>query len=130
MIASPLRLAIHLVVFLVFLSLWTWKLLEPHPVSDEIRQGLGEYNYVAAKSLHAAGYAFLTLLAATMPVARRWRIALVVFMFLHGVGTEIGQTYVPNRTGKVSDVVIDWFGCSMGLGFVGLVSRTRKRRSG
>ena len=30
------RFLLHFVVFFVFLSLWTWKLLEPHPVPDEI----------------------------------------------------------------------------------------------
>ena len=38
-----------------------------------------------------------------------------MFLLLHGVGTEIGQTYVPNRTGKVTDVLIDWAGITAGL---------------
>jgi VanZ family protein len=115
MTASPSRFAVHLSVFLVLLGLWTWKLLEPHPVPEGLRERLAEYNYAAAKTLHAGGYALLTILAATLPVSRGWRLALVVFLFLHGMGTEIGQTYVPNRTGRVLDVIIDWGGITLGL---------------
>ena len=111
------RALIHLLVFLVFLSLWTWKLLEAYPVSEEISDELEKagLSFAAAKSLHAGGYAFLTVLAATMPVERRGRIFLVGFLILHGVATEIGQTYVPNRFGSVRDVLIDWGGIALGL---------------
>jgi hypothetical protein len=119
------RFVIHFLVFLVFLSLWTWKLLEPYPVPEEIRQGLAgaELLLIAAKSLHALGYAFLTILAATLPVPRHWRCFFVGLLVLHGVATEIGQTFVPNRTGRVYDVLIDWCGIALGLGAVKLWKR-------
>lgn len=111
------RFAIHFTVFLVFLGLWTWKLLEPHPVPDEIGEGLEKagLSFIAAKTLHATGYAFLTLLVLTMPVPLHWRRFLVGLLVLHGVGTEIGQTYVPSRTGKVRDALIDWLGIALGV---------------
>lgn len=119
----------HFVAFLVFLSLWTWKLLEPHPVPDEISEGLAKagLSFVAAKSLHAAGYAFLTILAATLPVPQYWQRFLVGLLVMHGVATEIGQTYVPSRSGRVNDVLIDWCGIAMGLLALKLWRRVRLR---
>jgi VanZ family protein len=114
------RLLSHSLIFVVFLSLWTWKLLEPHPVPEDLQDELNRagLSFVAAKSLHAAGYAFLTILAATLPAPQRWRYFLVGMLVLHGVATEIGQTFVPNRTGRVYDVLIDWVGITAGVGLV------------
>lgn len=114
---SAPRLLFHALTFLVFLSLWTWKLLEPYPVPEEISEGLAKagLSFAAAKTLHASGYAFLTVLAGAMPVPRRWRWFLVGLLVLHGVASEIGQTFVPNRTGTVRDVLIDWLGITLGV---------------
>lgn len=119
-------------IFLVFLGLWTWKLLEPYPVPEDLRDGLEKagLSFIAAKCLHAAGYAFLTVLAFTLPVPRRWNWILVVFLMLHGVGTEIGQTFVPNRTGRIRDALIDWLGIGLGLGAVLAWRRFAKRGRG
>ena len=60
-------------------------------------------------------YAFLTVLAATLPVRRPYFWAVVIVLAMHGVGTEIGQTYVPGRGGSKRDVAIDWVGVGLGL---------------
>jgi VanZ family protein len=113
---APARFYLHLSAFVVLLGVWTWLLLEPYPVPPAITEGLSaNLRLILAKSLHAGVYAFLAVLGATLPVARRWRVFVVGFLVLHGVGTEIGQTYVPNRTGKVTDVLIDWGGITTGL---------------
>jgi VanZ family protein len=120
-------------VLLVFLSLWTWKLLDPHPVPEAISAKLkGDWRFVAAKSLHAGAYSFLTLLAVTLPLPNYWRWFLAGLLALHGVATEIGQTYVPGRTGSVWDVLIDWGGvCAAVLIWRAfLVSRKRVRSEG
>ena len=106
-------------LFLVLLAVWTWKLLEPSPIPESLRLSLASFwellPFVAAKCLHAGGYGLLTALAWVWAPTPRWKAAAVAFMLLHGVGTEIGQTYVPNRTGKVTDVLIDWAGIAAGL---------------
>jgi hypothetical protein len=109
--ASP---PLYALAFLLFLSLWTWKLLEPNPVPEAVRAGLGvDWGFVLAKCLHLGGYAFLTALGTlAFPLHRPW---VVVFMLLHAVGTEIGQTFVPNRSGSVRDVLIDWCGIALGV---------------
>jgi VanZ family protein len=113
------RLLPQLAVFLVFLSLWTWKLLEPVPVPPRVVGGLSaEIKFALAKTLHVGGYTFLTILAATLPLRRPWHVLFVLFLLLHGAASEIAQTYVPNRTGKVSDVVLDWLGVGLGAAAV------------
>ena len=121
------RSFLRISVFLVVLALWTWKLLEPHPVPDEISEGLARFGlkFAAAKSLHLVLYAVLTILAITLPVPRRWRYFSVGLLVWHGVATEIGQRFVPNRTGSLRDVLIDWCGIALGL----LVAKWWKRRS-
>jgi VanZ family protein len=111
-----LRLAAF-ALFEALLAVWTWKLLEPNPVPEPVISFLSLWAllpFLAAKCLHLSGYALLAALAWTWAPNRPARRALVVFLLLHGVGTEIGQTLVPNRTGKARDVVIDWFGIAGG----------------
>jgi VanZ family protein len=103
-------------VLLTFLGLWTWKLLEPYPVPEELTAQMTEtMKFAAAKSLHAVGYGFLTLLAVTLPVPRYWQWFFVGLLALHGVMTEIGQTFVPNRHGSPRDVLIDWCGIALAV---------------
>ncbi|MBP3959161.1 VanZ family protein [Gemmata sp. G18] len=102
-------------MFALFLGLWTWKLLEPIPVPEALVGRLGDWKFYAAKLLHAGAYAFLTVLAVTLPLPRYWRWYFVGLLALHGGATEIGQTFVPSRTGSVRDVAIDWVGISLGL---------------
>ena len=115
-VGSSLRLRLHLFVLLAVLGLWTWTLLEPNPVPEAVSAKLqGEARFAAAKGLHACSYGFLTLLAVTLPVSKYWRWFFVALLALHGVATEIGQTFVPNRTGSVRDVLIDWGGVLVGV---------------
>lgn len=103
-------------IFAVFLGLWTWKLLEPNPVPEAVRSGIPtDLKFILAKILHAGAYAFLTVLAAFLPVRRPYFWMVVLTLAIHGMGTEIGQTYVENRHGSVLDVLIDWFGIGLGL---------------
>jgi hypothetical protein len=115
---SHVRLAAA-VVFVPALAVWTWKLLEPNPVPEPVLKFLSFWDflpYLAAKTLHASGYAFLTVLAWLAAPAGRWRWAAVGFLLLHGVGSELLQHLLPfNRTGKVTDVLIDWVGIMVGV---------------
>jgi VanZ family protein len=90
--------------------------LEPYPVPEAIGQHISiDLKFLLAKSLHASAYAFLTILAALLPIRRPYFWAVAVILALHGVGTEIGQTYIPSRDGCVRDVIIDWVGITLGL---------------
>ncbi len=114
--------------FAILLALWTWKLLQPYPVPESVAQELTEDDsFVLAKLLHASAYAFLTVLAALLPFRRHYFWIMVGLLALHGVGTEIGQTYVPSRHGCIRDVLIDWGGIALGLAFLWGLSRAQSR---
>jgi VanZ family protein len=101
-------------VFAIVLALWTWKLLSPNPVPESVSSLIsGDWRFWLAKSLHAGAYAFLTLLALTLPVPRYWRWYFVGLLAFHGAMTEVGQTFVPNRSGSVRDVLLDWLGIAL-----------------
>ncbi len=107
---------LHVLLLLSLLSVWTWKLLEPSPVPEHLARRLQpEWKFILAKCLHCGGYATLTFLATTLPVSRFWCRCFVLLLALHGAGTEIGQTFIPNRTGTVRDVIIDWIGIALGV---------------
>ena len=124
--AAKLRTAAGL-TFAVGLALWTWKLLDPHPVPDGVRAALGYWAwlpFLAAKGLHFTGYAFLTV-AGQLAVPRRTRLAVAALMVAHGAATEVGQTYVPNRDGNVRDAAIDAAGVAACTLLLRRVSRDR-----
>ena len=118
------RLIVQSLVLAVLFALWTWRLCSPIP--DDLRAGMNATGepFLVAKTAHVLGYALLAALAATLPVPRRWRVGLLVVLVLHGVATEVIQTYVPGRTGKVADVFIDWAGVTLGA----VIARFRTRR--
>lgn len=111
-----MRKVLPFAVFLLFLGLWTWKLLEPNPLPERVVEGIPtDWKFWLAKLLHAGAYAYLTVLARWLPVRRAVFWGVVGLLALHGVGTEIGQTFVRNRHGCVRDVVVDWVGIGLGL---------------
>ena len=115
-----MRTVLPFVVFAVFLGLWTWKLLEPLPVPESLTQGWSlSLKFIASKALHVGAYGFLTLLAAWLPVRRPYFWAAVGVLMLHGCLTEYLQYAMDvGRTGKVSDVFIDWLGIGLALAFL------------
>src|SRR5438034_4050464 len=102
---APLRL-LHLVAFVVPFVVYTVLLLVPHPLPPLPEIDV-DWMFLVNKTAHAGGYAYLTAVGFLYPREHLSRWAVVAFMMLHGVGTEIGQTYVPNRHGCVQDVLID-----------------------
>src|SRR5438874_1333500 len=67
-----------------------------------------------AKVLHVAAYAFLAGFAALLRPAGLWRWLILLLLLAHGAATEIIQTFVPERTGAVTDVFIDYLGVALG----------------
>jgi VanZ family protein len=77
------------------------------------------------KLVHLIVYAMLGLLF-LLPlsggrfsgVTLRAAAVAIVLSFLYGVSDELHQTFVPNRTPDVMDVVADTFGATVGVLFV------------
>lgn len=117
-------------VFLGALGLWTYELLVDNPVPESVSSAIpGEWKFYLAKGLHISAYASLTLLAAWLPVHRKGYGFIVVGLLLHGIGTEVGQTFTAKRQGSVQDVVLDWIGILIGLIIVELWKWVRSRNS-
>ena len=94
---------------------WTLVLVTSHParvMHDVLPE---QATFPVAKTGHVVGYAFLTILSAWLRVRgdRRW--LLLVFLSLHGMGTEYAQTFNPDRHGCWADVGIDHIGIVLGL---------------
>ncbi len=102
-------------IFWPLLVGWTWLLVRPNPIPEVVAAIPLGWQLIAAKSLHGGTYAAMTVLGMVWTAAPRGRAAVVVLLLAHGVGTEIVQTYVPNRSGRVWDVLIDWAGVAVGL---------------
>ena len=113
-----LRLLAHL-AFWPALAVWTWKLVEPNPVPEGVKQLLSWLDiasYFVAKALHVLGNTYLTVtLGVWVPRRRRPLTLALTLMLAHGMATEIAQTFVPHRTGSPTDVLIDWFGVALGV---------------
>lgn len=102
-------------LFWPLLAGWTWLLVRPNPVPAVVEVVPFAWRFLASKGLHGSVYAALAILGCLWPSSRRGRTAVVGLLFLHGVATEAIQTQVPNRDGRVRDVVVDWTGIAVGL---------------
>ena len=115
-LAPTMRTVLPFAVFALFLGLWTWKLLEPNPVPEPVVRGIPtDLKFWLAKALHAGAYAFLTVLAAWLPLRRPYFWGVVALP-----GTARGRQrdrpdIRPEPSRLARDVVIDWVGIGMGL---------------
>lgn len=98
----------------VCIGAWTAALLTSAPVEVGKEVAPAEVYFPASKLLHVGAYAFLTVFISWLPL-RRWRWLLLAVLSLHAAGTEYFQQFVPGRTGKASDVLIDHVGLLLGL---------------
>jgi VanZ family protein len=103
-------------LWLVLTTLWTVLLVFPMP--DEVGWPVtitGGLKFYIGKSLHFGMYTGLTILAGWLLSRWRWRLLLLFFLMAHAGVTELAQMYVPGRTGRVEDVVLDHAGVLVGL---------------
>ena len=94
----------------------------------DLSTGLGIFDLVGRKVVHAGEYALLCALwwRALRP-APGGRVALVASLtvsILYAVSDEVHQSFVPGRTGTPIDVAIDAVGASLAA----LAIRRRERR--
>ncbi len=99
-------------------------------------KGVEQIVTLVRKCAHLTEYAVLSVLfwrALRKPVrddARPWRWAdagfAVLFVALYAASDEIHQLFVPNREGRISDVMIDTTGAVIGLFVLWLVGRVSR----
>ena len=71
------------------------------------------WNYLASKAAHLFWYFLLSL---SFYFATKSIPASILLTISYGIFDEVHQTFVPRRTGRVSDVIID----STASGFMGV----------
>lgn len=117
-------------VFWSALLVWSWLLVKPNPFGDLAEKLASWYDllpFLAAKTLHMSGYAFLTV-TGLAGVTGRWRWAMAALVIVHGPLSELAQYYGniwydTKRGGCVRDVIVDWVGVAIGLGVWAMVRR-------
>ena len=89
-------------------------------------------DFLVKKTMHAAGYGVLAVLwwralcgvgVLVRVPARHLSAWAIVLTAVYAAGDEWHQTFVPGRTGRASDVVIDLVGGLVGLGVVRVLAR-------
>lgn len=96
-----------------------------------------DFHFLLRKCAHLSEFAVLAVLmwrairhlVPNPPQPWQWSqaaIALSIVAF-YAASDEFHQSYVPGRTGQVSDVFIDTSGGAIGLGLLWLVGKLRKR---
>jgi VanZ family protein len=110
--ASTLRTCIFVIGWFVLLGVWTYLLLLPSTkeIGDLMNIPLTR-RFLAAKALHFGVYLLLAYLAAYLPR----RTACWAILAVHAVLSEVGQYYLPGRSGTVLDVIINLSGMLTGL---------------
>ena len=119
-------------VWLVLLLAWGVALLMPVPEAAKEAVGGADNAFWFGKFLHVSVYAVLGA-GAWLAFAGRVRVAALVGVFLHGVGTELGQFVTvewSHRTGTVRDAVLDTVGLGVGVGLAWLARRPALTRPG
>jgi len=94
-------------------------------------------HYFFRKCGHLAEYGILALLLwqairhTVPPRSRRWRWSqaglVLAIVLLYAASDEIHQAFVPGRTARVSDVLVDTAGGAFGLGVLWLAGRIFRR---
>lgn len=106
------RRRLHAVVWAFSLAIWTILLLDPNPVPPAL-QPQPWLAFLLAKSLHVVGYFACTLLGLWLWRGQSWRIVYAWLMVWHGIGTEVGQSYIPTRSGSPKDIGFDALGITI-----------------
>ena len=105
---------LHLITFLVFLTLWTIALLIPIPQAEaEKTFGSKERVFFFGKGLHISAYAFLTMLGGSRVWGWPKYLWILFGLPAHGAATEILQGYT-GRGPRVEDFLLDSCGVMVG----------------
>lgn len=75
--------------------------------------GTNEINrFLILKSFHLIEYTFLALLLSFAIVKKRW---VIIIAYLYAISDEIHQSFIPGRTCRFRDTLIDLIGICIGI---------------
>jgi VanZ family protein len=99
----------------LFVVVWTALLVVPDPTPAGFEELPVDLRFLFAKSAHCFGYAAFAALTGWLRTPPRFRLALVILLMAHGPATELIQSHLSSRTGRLEDVVLDHFGVGLGI---------------
>ena len=103
------------ILWLVYLVAWSAALLTPFP--DVLADATlpAPTHFRAAKTLHVAAYALLTVLTGWLRLPAPYRWYMLLLISAHAFGTEFLQQFVPLRGPSLRDVGLDHLGLLLGV---------------
>lgn len=132
------RRALHGGLFVLLLLYWSYLLVKPSPVPENLLEGIPWFDlvmlkFILAKTLHLCSYIFMAVLGGSLLPPGRLRTALYVGLIAHGALAELAQWlgnmyFQTNRFGSVRDVVIDAVGVGIGAYILKRWDRISTRR--
>lgn len=93
-----------------------------HQPSDAIPR-YGTWDVLLKKGGHLVAYAILAVLARHAGLSHR---ASLILALLYAITDELHQRFIPGRTGRPLDVMIDFVGALMGVAVYRLSGRWRR----
>jgi VanZ family protein len=111
---------IRWLIWIGFVVAWTIALELPTPETEDLPGGdvIATNKVIFAKTVHIAVYAMMAILSAWVPIAMRYRWAMMFVLMGHAWGTEYLQELLQSicfRGGKLSDVGFDVIGILVGV---------------
>lgn len=82
-----------------------------------------QLHYLVRKGAHVFAYFLLAILLYS--ASRKWYVALVISV-LYAMSDEFHQTFIPGRSGQISDVGIDSMGIILGIITFALIYKRKK----
>ena len=106
-----------------------------HLSETERQQKIDQYVFWIRKSAHFGIYFILGFLIISniieyKPLDKRSILLAILFAFLYACSDEIHQLFVPGRSGKAIDVIIDTIGSYCGIEIYYFFSKIRRKRNG
>lgn len=68
--------------------------------------------FLILKSFHLIEYAFLAILLSFAILKKKW---VILIAYLYAISDEVHQSFVPGRTARFRDTLIDLIGISLGI---------------
>lgn len=104
-------------IIIEFIGKWLPLDIESSTITDLV----SKYNYMVRKSAHFFAYFILAILV--MNATKRsglhgfkWIIITLLICILYAISDEVHQLFVPGRGGRLTDVLIDSIGSTVGIG--------------
>ncbi|MEQ9410044.1 MAG: VanZ family protein [Fuerstiella sp.] len=125
--ASTIVKSTHLAACFGALAFVTWGLLTPDPLAVVRRSPLSILTTISDLLMHFGAYGMFSLVCCSLTLSSQdsWvQKSVVALLVVHGLGTELLQTWIPCRTCDPLDAMANMTGITAGaVGAVWLLQR-------